>query len=256
MNQSMPATRFIRSARFAAAGSIVALLVACGGGGGSSGGAAPSGSGTVTSASAFDVHSGYQARISAGASDNYTVTGSCAGTATITNGATAPATFEGVSALSASQTATVTFTNCSPSVSTASGTNYYDSSDALLGTVVLNPVSQATIEYARWSATTTPAPLPTAAKVGDAGTLTTLTTYSDSTKTTVTGQRIFSYSLEADTASTAILNLVQKTYDASNTLLITQQSRYRVAANGSLTVLTIDVQYSGSSTAHLVYTKA
>src|SRR5436309_1513447 len=63
------------------------------------------------------------------------------------------------------------------------------------------------------------------------------------------------YAIEADTATTAILNVIVKTYDTSNALQVTQQSRYRVAADGSLTVLTIDVQYSGPSTAHLLYTK-
>jgi hypothetical protein len=241
-----------RARRILLATTLIATLAACGGGGGGGGGApAP-----VASTSAFNVRSGYAARVTAGATDNYTVSGTCAGTAQIVNGATTAAMFEGMQALAATQTATVNFTNCQPSVSTASGTNYYDPNETLLGTVVVNPVSQAVIEYASWAANTTPSPLPTAAHVNDSGMLTTLTTYSDSTKATVTGQRAYTYTIEADTATTAILNIVAKTYDTTNTLQITQQSRYRVAADGSLTVLTIDVQYGGMSGAHLLYTKA
>jgi hypothetical protein len=188
--------------------------------------------------------------VTAGATDNYTVSGTCAGTAQIVNGATTPATFAGSAALAANQTATVNFSNCQPSLSTASGTNYFDSTYALLGSTVTG------VEYAKFSSGTTPVGLPTAAKVGDTGTLSTLTTYTDANATTVTGSRTVTYAIEADTATTAVLNVIVKTYDTSNALQVTQQSRYRVAADGSLTVLTIDVQYSGGSTAHLLYTKA
>jgi len=251
--------RVHRRVRHAVAVAAIALLAACGGGGGSSGTTPLGGGGgtpPVSSTAAFDVRSGYHARVEAGATDNYTVTGSCAGSATIVNGAPTDVTFEGGPARAATQTATVTFTNCTPSTSTASGSNYFDANEALLGTRVVDPVTHADIEYARWAAGTTPAALPSAAHVGDSGALTTLTTYADASKAMVTGRRDYTYAIEADTATTAILNLTVKTYDASSTLLITQQSRYRVAADGSLTVLTIDVQYSGTSNAHLVYTKA
>jgi len=177
------------------------------------------------------------------------VSGTCSGTAQIVNGATAATMFEGAPALAATQMATVNFTNCTPSVSTAAGSNFYDSNYALLGSSVTG------VEYAAATAGTTPAALPTSAKVGDTGSLSTLTTYTDATKSKVTGSRTVTYSIEADTGTTAILNLIVKTFDTSNALQVTQQSRYRVAADGSLTVMTIDVQYSGNSTAHLVYTK-
>ena len=245
---SARASRALTRAQLVLVGAFAAaLLSACGGGGG--GGGTPTGGGGVTSTSSFNVRSGYQARVTAGATDNYAVTGTCAGTAQIVNGATASTTFEGATALSASQMATVNFSNCTPSLSTASGTNYFDSNFALLGSTVTG------VEYAKFANGTTPTALPTGAKVGDTGTLSTLTTYTDASKSTVTGSRTVTYAMEADTATTAILNVIVKTFDTSNALQVTQQSRYRVAADGSLTVLTIDVQYSGTSTAHLVYTK-
>jgi len=223
------------------------LMSACGGGGGSSGG------GAVTSASTFNVRSGYQAHISAGGTDNYNVSGTCSGTAQIVNGAVAPTTFEGAAALGATQTATVNFApnSCQPSVSTASGTNYYDSNYALIGSVVNG------VEYATVMSGTTPVPLPSGAKVGDSGALTSLTTYQDASKTPPpTGSRTVTYAVGADTATTAILDIIVNTYNASNVLQVTQTSRYRVAADGSLTVLSIDVLYSNAAGgAHLVYTK-
>ena len=58
-------------------------------------------------------------------------------------------------------------------------------------------------------------------------------------------------------ANTAIVNLISKTYDTATPaqLLITQQSRYRIAADGSLSIITIDNQFSTNSTDHYVYTK-
>lgn len=71
----------------------------------------------------------------------------------------------------------------------------------------------------------------------------------------MTGSRVFSYVVEADTLSTAIVNVIAKDYDTSNQLILTQQSRYRIAADGKLTSTSIDAQYSTTSTSHFVLTK-
>jgi hypothetical protein len=57
--------------------------------------------------------------------------------------------------------------------------------------------------------------------------------------------------IEADTATTAIANLISKKYNASNVLTSTEQDRYRIAADGSLTLISIDIQYANGSTTHL-----
>lgn len=223
--------------------SVIVLLAGCGGGGGDGGAAT-----TVVSATAFPLQTGYRARVAAGASDNFTISGTCAGTAQITNGAATASVFEGVSGFAAAQTATVNFTNCTPSSSTASGTNYYDANYTPIGTSVL------ALEYAKFL--TAPTVLSASARVGDTAVYATLTTYTDSTKSTTTGQRVLSYAIEADTANTVIVDFTTKTYDTTPQLLLTQQTRYRVAVDGTLTLLSIDIQYSGTSgTAHLLYTK-
>ena len=217
------------------------LLSGCGGGGGDGGGATP----TTTS---FPLQAGYRARVAGGSTDNFTVSGTCTGTATFTNGAATASTFEGVSGFAAAQTATVSFTNCTPATSAVSGTGYYDGSYSPLGSSIPG------VEYTKFL--TAPPPLPASVKVGDTAVYATLTTYTDSTKSVTTGQRILSYVVEADTPNTAIGNLITKGYNASSQLLFTQQSRYRIAADGTLTVVSIDIQYSTTSNTHLVYTKS
>ena len=218
-----------------------ALLVGCGGGGGD-------GSSASTAATSFPFQAGYRARIAGGSTDNFTVSGTCAGTATFTNGAATASTFEGVAGFASPQTVTVNLTNCTPATNAVSGTGYYDGSYSPLGSSIPG------VEYTKFL--TAPPSLPTSVKVGDTAIFATPTTYTDSTKSVATGQRILSYVVEADTANTAIVNLISKGYNASSQLLFTQQARYRIAADGTLTVMLIDVQFSTTSTNHLVYTKS
>jgi hypothetical protein len=215
-----------------------ALLTACGGGGGDAGVAA-----TVTS---FPLLAGYKALTAAGATNNYAVTGSCSGSATITDSAAVAAVFEGVSGYSTTSTATVNLTNCTPASNSSTNTSYYDTNYTPLGS------STPGSEYAK--VVTVPPPLPASVKVGDTGVYATFTVYTDSTKTTVTGSRVFSYAVEPGMSNTAIVNVIAKDYDTANQLLFTQQSRYRMAADGTLTSTSIDAQ-SSTSTLHLLLTK-
>ena len=81
-------------------------LSGCGGGG--------SDSGTTTAATSFPLQAGYKLRISAGAADNFSISGTCTGTANITTGAATTSTFEGVVGYAAPQTVTINLTNCTP----------------------------------------------------------------------------------------------------------------------------------------------
>jgi hypothetical protein len=229
---------------------MAALVAGCGGGGGDSGTPATGpGPGTIASADSFPLQDGYRARLVAGSSDSFAISDSCSGTAQITNGAATATTFEGIAGFGILQTSTVTFTNCLPATSTASGTTYYDANYAPIGTTVTG------VEYSVLSGT--PASLPASVKVGDTAVYAMLTTYTDSTppKGLATGKRELSYTIEADTASTVIVDLVAKTSDISDHLLLTQQTRYRMAADGSLTMVSIDVDYPAPNAAHLHYTK-
>jgi len=221
--------------------STVFALSACGGGGGDSGV-------TVTPVTSFALQAGYKARVSGGAVDNYTVSGSCSGSATITTSSALAATFEGITGFSAGQTSTINVTNCVPATNTVTGTSYYDANYTILGSSIPN------LEYTK--VLTTPPPLPASVKVGDTAVYATITVYTDSTKRTIVGQRVLSYVVEADSPTTAFVTLITKSYNATNQLLFTQQSKFRIQGDGTLTSVSIDVQYATTSTLHLIYTKA
>ncbi|WP_143474094.1 hypothetical protein [Limnohabitans sp. B9-3] len=213
-------------------------LMACGGGGGDGS------NGPVVSANSFDIQSGWTRLIANGYTKTLTVSGSCSGTYTVTQGAaTTGATFENTVALSSNNATSMTLTNCSPASSVDTAIDYYDSNYRPLG------YSAVDGDYAVW--TGTPA-LPTAAKVSDVATVGSANRYASSSKVTPRGRQDATLVMEPDTATTAIANLVLKYYTTSNVLEQTQQQRFRVAADGSLTLISIDVQFANGSTTHLV----
>jgi hypothetical protein len=227
----------MRIVKFLALLSTLAL-VACGGGGG--GGS----NGPVVSANSFDIQSGWSRLTANGFTKTLTVSGSCAGTYAITQGAASTgSTFEGATALSVNKATTLTLSNCTPATSVDTGVDYYDSNYRPLG------YSAVDGDYAVW--TGTPA-LPTAAKVGDVATVGSADRYATSSKAIRRGRQDATLVMEADTATTAIANLVLKYYTTSNVLEQTQQQRFRVAADSSLTLISFDVQFANGSTTHLV----
>ena len=220
------------------------LLSACGGGGGD----APIVINPPIEAT-FALKSGFQARIVSGASDDYTVSNGvangCRGTARITTAQAVPATFEGVvGALSALQTSTLNFTNCSPATISATGLTFYNANYAPIGSSVVGG------EYAKFESQ--PLDWPASVKVGQSGTIATLITYADRALAP-TGRRIISYEIKADTATTAIANIITRSYDLA-ALLATETMSYRIAENGTLTPVLLDVQFSTTSTLRLIYT--
>lgn len=210
---------------------VAALLAACGGGDG----------GSTTS---FPLRAGYQAYVAAGSSQTYAVSGSCTGTARVTNGRPVPTVFEGVPGYAVTQTTSVSFTNCSPASTTETVTAYYDGNYAPLGS------SSASGEYVKFDAL--PSAAPVAVSVGDSAGYGTQTIYADGGKTVVLGRNVLGYAIEPETAGTAVANLVTRTFDASNQLSSTTQERYRIGVDGTFTPLSVDVQYG---TLHLVLTR-
>jgi hypothetical protein len=218
-----------------------AFLSGCGGGGGDSSAVTPA----VT---LFALQAGYMAGAGRASAGTETISGSCSGLLTFSNTAASPATFEGTPALAVSGSSTITLTNCTPASNTSSSISYYDSNYTPLG----HSYSSGT--YGKFL--TAPSSLPASVKVGDTAISGTETIYTDSTKSTVQGQRVRSYLIEADgtSTSTAIANLILKDFNASNQLLLTQQQRYRMATNGTLNYLNSDLQYSTTSSVHLIFT--
>jgi hypothetical protein len=184
--------------------------------------------------------------IANGAANNFTISGTCAGSGSHTVGAAnTPTTFEGSAALSAASTWTMTFTNCTPSSTAVTSTTYYDSNYLPRG------FSSVGTNYGVYLTAPT---IPSTIMVGNTGTIGTEALYTNSTKNVGNGSTVVSYVVEPDTANTAIVNLIARVYNASGTLTATEQDRYRINAAGTLTPVSADVQYSYTSTKHLVLT--
>ncbi len=140
-------------------------------------------------------------------------------------------------------TVTTSLTNCSPASSVVSNVVYFDPNDVQLG------FSSST----RFGVFTPPPNVPDSVTVGSTGSIGTESVYTDSTKTIPAGRNEFTYVVEPDTESTAIVNVIEKVYDTSNALLYTEQQRSRITAGGTLTLVSIDSQFSTTSTSHFIY---
>ena len=136
------------------------------------------------------------------------------------------------------------FTGCTLSSVAATSTTYYDSNYLPRG------FSSVGSNYGVYLTAPT---IPSTIMVGNTGTIGTETLYTNSTKTVGNGTSEVSYVVEADTATTAIINLIDRSYNAGGTLIATEQDRYRIDADGTLTPVSADIQYSYTSTTHLVF---
>jgi hypothetical protein len=232
-----------RSARNLQVGASIAALVltGCGGGGSST----PSGS--VTSTLSFPLQSAYKATVAAGSVTHFTITGTCSGSATQTNSTpTSPVTFEGnTNAQSVTVTQTPSYTNCIAASPSTTSTEYYDSNYEPLGEIDVGTM---------YGVYQVPIVLPTSVMVGDTATLGTEALYTDSTKATANGSVVFSYVVEADTASTAIVNLIGHVSITSLGIVGIEQRRFKIAATGALVPVSIDLQYTAPTAHHEIFT--
>jgi hypothetical protein len=233
------------------------LLAACGGGGGGGNSAAPPG--PVVSTLSFPLQSAQNASNATGLTRSFTVSvtavsgtttiGPCTGSGSITSApATTPATFEGQAALSSVSTLTITTLaspGCNPVNTVQTSTDFFDSNFVPLGDAVAGG------DYSLFQ---TPPLIPTSVKVGDTGTIGTENSFTDSTKTTATGKTVLSYVIEADTATTAIVNVIATFSDAAGNLTSTQQSRARITNIGALTPISVIAQSADATQTRVVLT--
>lgn len=211
--------------RIWSAASVLALLAACGGGGGGS-------SGPVTSTETFQMRTAYVSYIQDSRSLPFTVAGSVSGTTvtgsgTTTQGSMFSTTFEGQAAQAKTTTATGTLTANGQNLPLAStATTYVDSN--------YNPLGFNSTEY---EVVTSSTPIPASAKVGDTGTWYSANRYTSSSKASRTGTETATFVLEPDTASTALLKIIQVQKDTSNTVTSTSTTTFRMTPAGGLTRL-------------------
>ena len=232
----------------------VALLNACGGGGANStvpGPASlnltppPSFAGRTTSTLDFPLSAALQTETKEGSSVSYSVSGTCAGTATAISSKPTSATFGNAAAFAVSNNSTMQFSsnNCQLLPFSAYWTDYFDSNYLPLGTY-----SSSTGEYGVFASAPV---IPVSVKVGDVGTIGTKNYYADSSMSVSIGYDMLSYVIEPDTANTAIVNLITESFTPQGVLFYAEQNRYKIWSNGALVSVSSDVQ---EQQAHLILT--
>ena len=226
---------------------ISLFLSACGGGGGGPTTAAP-----PPSTSSFSFLNAYTNLAASGWSKTFIATQAgtviCNGSGSISFTAPTLTTFPNtptttVPAYSSVESITQNWSNCLPASVVASATKYYSTSYMPLGYI------KSGVSFGVFA---TASSIPTIVKVGDNGTVGTEMLYTDSTQATSTGSLSISYSVSADTASTAIITLLADTFDTSAKLVSTEQDAYRISASGVLTPVSM-VLSTGGNTVYWTY---
>jgi hypothetical protein len=211
-------------------------LLACGGGGG----ADPGGATIVASTSTFSIANANVDNIKAARSLNWTLAGvvngiAAGGSGTYTDSGLSASTFGG----GAAQLKTIRF-NGSISAQGQSAPYsqtenvYYDAAFKQNGSVGAGGTLYMTTNLST---------LPTAAKIGDSGTLATVTGYSDAARVSQTGSSTVTWALSADTATTAILKLTTTSNNVTSPS--TTVETLRITPAGVTTKVSIEANVGG-----------
>jgi len=204
---------------------LLSLLSACGGGGGG-GTAAP-----VASTESFPLMTVYRNTITSSSSNNYTISGtisgvSVTGSGTVTFGNLSAGTFEGLPALQRTTTATGSaVVNGGTIPLNTSSIDWFDSNYVPKG-------ESGGEDYVVIAGTPT---IPTTARINDTGTLYTANRYASSTKAVLRGTSEVTYVMEADTASTALVTLINEEKNTSNVTTSTSSEQFRITPTGTFT---------------------
>ena len=228
--------------KYVVAAASVALMTACGGGGGGS-------SGPVASTSTFNVLAAYVSTFTSPSVNNFNISGSSgstsvSGSGTATIGNVSSGTFEGQSALQRTTTVTGSFT--------VNGTSYpLNSSQVSWTDSNYVPLGSVDNEYTVITGTPT---LPTAVRVGDTGPVYTANRYTNSSKTTLLGTVTSTYVVEADTASTALVTLINTYKNTSNQTQKIGSAQFRITTANTFTRIKENLlDYTNNLTLTLTY---
>lgn len=246
---------------------VVGLFLAvagCGGGGG--GGASNQPVTPVASPNTFNFQSGWQKFLASNQSRSLNVTGSCSGTLQYAHGAlSSPRSFDYSDTsfphpsgtvnpgyvVSHTQTLKSSLPGCVTFSSETTTTAYYDATTnapyGYVGATLYNGATSARGTFREFS---TKVVLPLRVQVGDAGSIGSENIYgiSNFRKDGISQGRIdVTYSVEANSLTTAIVNVISKMYDAQNSLTLVDQSRYLIDQNDNVSLYSIDQEYFDSS---------
>jgi hypothetical protein len=224
----------------ACAGAIVSVglvLAACGGGGGNGSAVPPSATYNMQAGIANMVAHGLTANVSLSGSVNVNGTSTpFTGSGTYTRSAAVNGTFNGAVALAQTQAISGTVTAAGQSSPySASVTDYYATGNgAFLGEVAANEydVAQAPFQY------------PGMVVGGSAGTLGTVSRYTDNTMSVSRGTAQVSYTVQApvDPGSPIGITLTDKIYDAQNALLETDVTNFTVTSSNVISFVSASAQ--------------
>lgn len=209
------------------------LLSACGGGSGGS--TATSLSSTTSQATTFPISAAIKNLVTKGYAANVTLSGKV-GTNTVSGSGTSgwsagvQTQFEGQSAIDAvdNENITAVVNGASPRTVSSITHQYFSKDFAPLGQLDQDGTYYVVTSFSGW---------PAAAKVGDSGTLASITVYSDASKGSITGKQAFKYSMEADGSNTAILLMSAVQTDNTNKVVLQSDIRYRIATDGSASLV-------------------
>ena len=201
---------------------FAAALSACGGG------ADNSPPPVVASVNPFNMRTGYQAMVVQGYTKTYSISGSCTGTLTMqATATTAVPPFETIPAVSSTQSTIRNLSSgCPFGNNTSTLTQYYNSS--------FLPIGFSNSDGAYGVSPSTPN-MPAVVHVGDTGTIGSINLYTDNTKTIGLGHQSILYTVDPDTATTALVNLIYMRYDSNNALVAIEVDSFRMDANGNWT---------------------
>ena len=210
---------------------LAAFLAGCGGGGGGGNAWPP-----ISSSEVFQLKAAWDNIARETGTRNFSVSGtdsgaSLSGTGNITQSALVGTVFEGIAGQQKTSTilATITITYQGSSRTetlSESASSYYDSNYLPLG-------SHSSLEYTVVTGNVT---IPATARVGDTGTAYTENRYADATKASFLGTTTYTYRLEADTATTALVRIVGLEQDSTGASTgSTETLRYRITPAGAAT---------------------
>ena len=207
--------------------STFAFLAACGGGGSST----PTNTGPVASTATFNLLVANAEYSKKSSTTKFTISGttgagvSVTGSGTGTTGTPSSATFEGKPALKSTSVLVGSWSGNGKTIPLNSSSDSFMDSNYL-------PLGSSGSEYEVITGTPT---LPTAARVNDTGSIYTANRYTNSSKTTLLGTKTIAYVIEADTASTALVTLINTEKDTTGKTTSVFSEQFRITTANILT---------------------
>lgn len=162
-----------------------------------------------------------------------------------TNGTGQTALFEGANRPYSTITTNIKYSNCTPASTTGVERSFTDSNYIPLGYSISSGAPTNNAYYGLYSSTPN---IPVSLTAGASGSIGTVNLYTNSTKGVSAGRTVVTYTSNAETSTTLLLNLVSTVYSATNVLTYTEINTYRITTSGVATLLGGKVTYANGLT--------